>query len=272
MNADFFYGSACGRICLKILQRTGAFRAAAYFLHAGISRKLIARYIRKNRIDMSRFAEQEYRSFAEFFSRKAENVHYNGDPDTLISPCDGLLSVYPVDEEMCIPMKGSRYVLSDLIPDAAIASQFRNGICLVFRLEASDYHHFCSVDDMTVAETHYIPGLLHSVQPIACRSVPVYRLNRRWWSVLSTSRFETAVQIEVGAMAVGGVTFAKEKGDLSRGEEMGNFELAGSTIILILNEAVRERLEFFRRFREADGEHEVRVAIGEGIGEIGNGR
>lgn len=262
MKADFFYRSAPGRACLLAMERMGMFTLMARLMHTRASKCLIPGYIKHNRIDMTPFAGQRYDSFAAFFTRRREDTPCAAAPDALISPCDGLLSMYAVTEDMTVPMKGSAYALTDLLPDEALARQYQNGLCLVFRLEASDYHHFCAVDDGRLTRTHYIPGRLHSVQPIALRHVPVFRLNRRWWSVLETERFGAAVQIEVGAMAVGGVTFYAAEGRLQRGREMGCFELAGSTILLLLRPEAALRLTFLPSIAPAmNGETEVRVAM-----------
>ncbi len=167
-----------------------------------------------------------------------------------------------------IPMKGSVYTLEDLIPDGEIARRFRGGLCLVFRLQATDEHSFCCFDDATLAETRFLPGQLHSVQPIALRSIPVFRLNRRWYSVLETEHFGTAVQIEIGAMMVGGVSFAA-KDRFSRGEEFGCFELAGSTIVLLLDSSVRNSLCLKDEYLASQGgETEVPVSMGKAIGTL----
>lgn len=216
---------------------------------------------------MKPYDGQKYASFADFFARKRSDVYYVLDPDVLISPCDGLLSIYGVTEHFTVPIKGSIYTLTDIVPDEEIAELFQNGLCLVFRLEASDYHHFCCFDDGFLVETKHIPGQLHSVQPIAHYHVPVFRLNRRWWSVLETKHFGTAVQIEIGAMLVGGVSFSTEDSWFNRGDEMGCFELAGSTIILLLNSEVRKKLELHASITSAiDGKTEVRVHMGSAIG------
>ena len=218
---------------------------------------------------MQPFEGQEYDSFASFFARKRNDCHFTDEPDVLISPCDSLLSVYPVTEDMLIPMKGSVYTLTDLVPDEAVASLFRGGLCLIFRLQASDYHHFCCLDDGRLLKTIYIPGQLHSVQPIALHHFPVFRLNRRWWSVLETEHFGTAVQIEIGAMIVGGVTFAIGSEHFCRGDEMGNFELAGSTIAVLLDASVRERLVFSEDVIPSfEGKSEAAVRMGSVIGSI----
>ena len=232
---------------------------------------MISGYIRKNGIDMKPFSGQTYGSFADFFSRKRDDVNYVPDPNVLISPCDGLLSVYTITGNLEIPMKGSIYTLSDLVPDKETAELFKDGLCLVFRLEESDYHHFCYFDDSLPIVTNYVPGQLHSVQPIAQRYVPVFHLNRRWWSIAETKHFGTAVQIEIGAMLVGGVSFSEKDNWCSRGDEMGCFELAGSTIILILNSDIRNRLFFEETLISAiDEGQEVRVCMGAAIGGLRN--
>lgn len=267
MKADFLYNNAFGRGLLKAIQLCGGFKLAACFVRSRLSKFMIKSFIANNNIDMSPFEGQEYRSFAEFFARKKEDISINAEPDKVISPCDGLLSYYKINENEVLPIKGSGYRICDIIPDNELAKSFSGGLCLIFRLEASDYHHFCYFADCRHIQTKYIPGQLHSVQPIACEKYPVYRLNRRWWTLLETERFGTVAQIEVGAMLVGGVTHAKESGNAVRGEEMGNFELAGSTIILLFSEEAGKKLTLDDRLLPAyNGVSEVPVKMGEVIG------
>ena len=272
MNADFFYTSIPGRALLKLIQKSGAFRLSAWFLHTRLSRCLIPGFIRNNNIDMTPYEGQKFRSYADFFARSWDRPLPETAPEELISPCDSLMTWYPVEPDLNIPMKGSAYRLSNLIQDPDEAKRFSGGLCLVFRLEASDYHHFCCFDDAVPGETHFIPGELHSVQPIALQSVPVFRLNRRWCTLLRTLHFGTAAQIEVGAMIVGGVSFSDPAGGiLKKGAEMGNFELAGSTIILLLEPAVYSRFEFYEPFRNAmNGAQEARIRMGEAVGRLIN--
>lgn len=268
MSIHFFYRTATGRALMKLLQSSGAFHLTAWFLKTKLSRLLILYYIKKHDIDMTEFAGQTYQTFADFFARTRPFSSYIINPNVLISPCDGLLSVYPISSKLILPMKGSRYRLKDILPVHHIASYYRNGLCLVFRLQASDYHHFCCIDDAKLLETHFIEGQLHSVQPIACDTVPVYRLNRRWWSVLDTAHFDRVAQIEVGAMMVGGVRFEKQaEGDFERGDELGCFELAGSTVILLVNASVKNKLLLFDKVQMAwNGVKEIPIHMGEGIG------
>lgn len=268
-KADIFYKNIPGRLLLLMLQKSGAFRASSRFLRTRLSRPLIARYIRRNNIDMQPFEGQEFKNFASFFARKLDEHEVVPDAEVLISPCDGWLSIHRITEDVTLSIKGSHYRLDDLITEREAAARFSSGMCFILRLEASDYHHFCCFDDLRIEESHYVKGKLHSVQPVALSSVPVYRLNRRWWSLLETRHFGKAVQIEVGAMLVGGVTLAAERTWLERGDEMGNFELAGSTIVLILDQSVSSRICLFSEFLDArEGAAEVKVSMGEGIGRL----
>ena len=269
MNAGVFYSSRAGRLLFQVIQKTGGVKAAAWFLNTKPSRLMIPYYIKHNHISLAGCEPKVYESFADFFARKKCRPVTRRRPDTLISPCDGLFSCYPVTEDTGLFLKGSQYLISDLVPDRQMASAFAGGLAMIFRLEAHHYHHFCFFADGELQETHFIPGQLHSVQPIACRSVPVYRLNRRWYHLMHTPAFGPAVQIEIGAMMVGGVTLTKDTGTFSMGEEMGNFELAGSTIVLLLTEDARRRLtRAGRLLPAADGGCEVPVAMGDVIGSL----
>ena len=115
-----------------------------------------------------------------------------------------------------------------------MAEKYCDGLCLVFRLTAADYHHYAFIDDGYINKNHFIEGALYSVQPIACTAFPIYRLNRRCWTLLNTVNFGPVIQIEVGALAVGGIVNECEEASFWKGEIMGHFELCGSTIVLLI--------------------------------------
>lgn len=50
-----------------------------------------------------------------------------------MSPCDGLLKVYPISEGLILPVKQSKFTISDLLVDKELAKQFDGGYCLVYR-------------------------------------------------------------------------------------------------------------------------------------------
>ena len=267
MNIEHLYKTALGRSFVKIMQKAGLFRLTSWYLKTKPSKLMINRYIKKNEIDMTPFQNQRYNCFADFFARQRSDIVFNNNKDCFCSPCDGLLTIYPVTDELIIPMKGSWYMLDDLIPDTDLAWKYTNGLCCVFRLQAKDYHHFYTFDDMSVEKTVYIPGFLHSVQPCACNKVQVYRQNRRWYSVLNTQNFGKVIQIEVGAMLVGGVSFCNTEAKLTRGDKMGNFELAGSTIVVFFDQYTKNKLFFYDEYQKAiGGSTEIPVSVGKPIG------
>ena len=146
-----------------------------------------------------------------------------------------------------------------------MAAGYTGGVCLVLRLRPSDYHHYCYIDDGYQGENHFISGVLHSVQPIACEKYPVFVLNRRSWTLLTTDHFGPVVQTEIGALIVGGIINEKENARFCRGNEKGHFDLAGSTIVLLF-EAGRIRLRPGITDLLAQG-REFRVTQGQWIGD-----
>lgn len=102
------YTTAAGRAVLKVLQACGASRLAAAFLHSSLSRPLIRRYISRYDIPMEEFEGVRFPSFGAFFARKKKSVQFDAAPDHLISPCDGWLSVYPIEADSSFAIKGSR--------------------------------------------------------------------------------------------------------------------------------------------------------------------
>jgi phosphatidylserine decarboxylase len=208
-------------------------RYGAQFLWTKYSKPLIDWYIKSNGISVTKAEIESFRSFRDMFVRTREPVPVDHTPGHLISPCDGWLSVYRIDEHSCFSIKNSYYQIKDFLQDETLAKNYNQGICMVFRLCPSDYHHYSYIDDGYQGEHHHIPGVLHSVQPIACEKYPVYVLNKRCWSLLTTEHFGPVVQCEIGALVIGGIFNEKENTRFCKGSEKGHFELAGSTIVLL---------------------------------------
>ncbi len=259
----FLYGTAVGRTLLNGIQKFGLDKLAVKFLCSPVSRHIIPSYIKKHHIPMDEYVPEEYRTFRDFFIREKIEHSVDLDPSHLVSPCDGWLSVYPVAENSSFAIKGSHYRLCDLLQDPLLGKRYRGGLLLVFRLCASDYHHYCFVDDGQLTRSHFIEGELHSVQPIACETYPVYTLNRRAWSLLETEHFGPIVQTEIGALVVGGIV-NRNVTTFRRGEEKGRFELSGSTITLLLE---KDRVELLPAIQDVlDQGGEARVKLGMHVG------
>ena len=268
MGVDFLYKTPVGRSLLWAVMHSGVIRPAAAFLNSGASRCLIRPYAKKNGIDLRGFPEK-FHSFGDFFGRYRPLPPVELPENVLISPCDSFLSAYPIEDGTCLKIKGSAYRIRDLVTDEEQAEKFADGLCMIFRLCPSDYHHFCYIDDCEQLPTRFVPGQLHSVQPIACETVPVYRLNRRQWSLLDTDHFGPVAQIEVGALMVGGMVHVKEGGRCARGEEMGYFTLSGSTVVLLFTKSFRENFRFLPALLPALGtDCEVKVHQAQSLGTL----
>lgn len=261
---SFMYGTAPGRFLLKLIQWTHVDRIAVWFLRSALSKPFYIRFAAKHDIPLTEEDKQKFRTYRDFFVRERDDLEIDTDPDHLISPCDGYLSAYPIGEDRVFSIKGSHYRVADLMEDPIAAKGFEGGTCLVFRLCASDYHHYCYIDDGYQGKNHFIPGLLHSVQPIACETYPVFTLNRRNWCLMETDHFGPVVQTEIGALIVGGISNEQEEGSFVRGQEKGHFELAGSTITLLFEP---DRIALLPDIENAlKKEEEVRVTLGMCVG------
>lgn len=260
----FLYGTKLGNTCLKLMLSGRFDRVVISFLTSKCSRMIIPCYAKRHHIPLSRKQMKSYRTFRDFFVRKTRKAWIDIQYDHFISPCDGWLSIYQVEYDSTFVIKGKRYHLQDLIEDVELSNKYKDGICMIFRLEASDYHHYCYIDHGYQGENHYIEGSLHSVQPKACEKYPVYTLNRRVWTLMTTEHFGPVVQVEIGAFAVGGIVNEKENARFLKGREMGHFELAGSSIAVFIENGRVELLP--KIIQKLYFEEEIKVRQGMQIG------
>ncbi|MBO6159835.1 MAG: phosphatidylserine decarboxylase [Firmicutes bacterium] len=236
----FLYRTLPGRFLLKFLTRPALSRAAGSFLSSRLSRFLVPFYVKACHLDLSLCETTDFQTFNDCFTRKyrSEVRPIDPDPAALICPCDGLLSVYPIQDHTVLPVKQSLYTIPDLLGDPALAEAFEGGLCLVFRLQVTDYHRYFYPDSGRVLLHKKIPGLLHTVRPIALRNIPVFTENAREITLLDTDHFGRICQIEVGALMVGRIENDLPENpagfSFSRGQEKGRFLFGGSTIILLL--------------------------------------
>ena len=261
------YTTRRGRFLLNVMLYTGALKIASLWVRSPFSRPMIKKFIKKNNLDMTPYGDKKFGSFADFFIRE-KKTSFDASPETLISPCDGCLSVYPVGSDSAFTVKGREYRVFDLLTDPAVAQRFEGGLCLVFRLRETDYHRFCFIDDGFQHENIFVKGKLHSVQPIALEKEPVYRVNRRLWTTFDTDHFGFVGQSAVGAVLVGGMVYEKENERVRKGEEMGRFELRGSTIVTFFE---KDAVTLLPQFAAATLENEVEVTLGQPIGTAGKG-
>lgn len=232
----FLYRTVPGRILLKALTARWVSRLCGVLLDSPLSRPLIRHFVRNNGIDLTQYEADGFTCFNDCFCRRIrEGLRpLASDPAVLVSPCDGLLSAYRVQEDTVIPVKQSAYTLTRLLQNEELAQRYRDGTCLVFRLCVDHYHRYAYPSDGVKGDTVCIPGRLHTVRPIALENVPVFTENCREYTLIDTPRHGTVVQMEVGAMLVGRIVNHHGPGPVTRGTEKGLFQYGGSTIILLL--------------------------------------
>ena len=262
----FLYHTAPGRGVLKLLTRPGLSRAAGRFLDAPTSRLLIGPFARKNNIRRSDYLPERYCCFNDFFCRRIrpELRPLPEDPAAFMAPCDGLLSAYHLTGETVLPVKQSRYMLSALLHGDRAAARFSGGDALVFRLCVDHYHRYCYVDDGYKGENIFLPGMLHTVRPIALETVPVFVRNCREYTLMETEHFGSLCQIEVGALLVGKIANLHGAGPIRRGAEKGRFLYGGSTVILLLEKGKVQLDE--ELFRATENGSETPVRMGQALG------
>lgn len=229
----FLYNTSLGRMFLKLLTNKTFANIGASFMKSSLSKGLADKKVKKYNIDMRKYEKPEYKSYNEFFVRKQNQISFDSNKTSFISPCDSKLMIFKLDEDRKFDIKGSIYSASEIINDASI-NEFKDGYALIFRLDVNDYHHYIYVDDGKRSEYQFIKGILHTVQPIAYDKVKVFHRNSREWCVLHTDNFGDIIQVEVGALLVGKIRNDKNITKFKKGDEKGFFEFGGSTIILFV--------------------------------------
>ena len=126
------------------------------------------------------------------------------------------------------------------------------------------YHRYCYVDDGYKGENIFLPGMLHTVRPIALETVPVFVRNCREYTLMETEHFGSLCQIEVGALLVGKIANLHGAGPIRRGAEKGRFLYGGSTVILLLGKGKVQLDE--ELFRATENGSETPVRMGQALG------
>ena len=71
------------------------------------------------------------------------------------------------------------YSLEEILGNKDHLEDFKNGLCLVFRLCVDDYHRYSYIDDGVQSINNHIKGFLHTVRPIAVENLNVFSQNER---------------------------------------------------------------------------------------------
>ncbi|MBR5636665.1 MAG: phosphatidylserine decarboxylase [Pseudobutyrivibrio sp.] len=264
---NFLYKTKVGRIILRPLLLKPVSDFSGWLLDTKVSKCIIKPFAKGNNINLEDYILDDIKCFNDFFCRriKPELRPLDMDEEHLMAPCDGLLKVYPISEDVVLPVKQSSFTISDLLRDKELAKEFYGGYCLVYRLCVNHYHRYSYFESGVKSEDIVIPGLYHTVQPVALEAGPVFIENSRQYTVINTKNFGKCVQMEVGAMLVGRIVNNQmESISIERGVEKGHFEYGGSTIIVLIPPG---KATIYREilFASENGE-ETPVVMGQDIG------
>lgn len=228
------YGTSVGRQTLKVLTNPMISKLGGRFLDSRLSTPLITPFIEKNHIAMEQYEEEDYESYNQFFSRRVKEGKrtFSQEGHLLCAPCDSKLTVERITREGTFAVKNTIYTMESLLRSEKLAKRYEGGILLIFRLTVDDYHHYCYVDDGKKTRNFHIPGVLHTVNPVANDEYPIYTENTREFSILKSNHFGNILMMEVGALMVGKIVNHHEEMEVHRGMEKGFFEFGGSTVIL----------------------------------------
>ena len=234
------YGTVLGRLLLKPLLLPPVSRLAGLFLSSSLSKPLIPLFIRQHSIDVSHFTKTEFHSYNDFFSRKIrpELRPIDKTPAHFISPCDSKLTVLPITSSGTFTLKHTRYTVSSLLKNSKLAQDYLGGYAMIFRLTVDDYHRYCYVSDGTPSAPVKIPGIFHTVNPIANDYFPLSKENTREYSILHTDLFGDLLLMEVGALLVGKIVNHPVTHPVKRGQEKGYFQFGGSTVVILVKKDV----------------------------------
>ncbi len=263
------YDTKAGRMVLKGLVQPEITKAGSLFLDSKFSKPFILPFIEKNHIHMEEYEEEDYESYNHFFCRRMREGKrkFAEEKEILCAPCDSRLSVYPITDEGTFCIKNTYYTLDSLVRSEKLADRYLEGIICIFRLTVEDYHHYCYVDDGIKTRNYHIPGVFHTVNPVANESYPIYAENTREFSILKSKNFGNILMMEVGAMLVGRIVNHHEEREVFRGMEKGFFEFGGSTVILAFQKgAVIPDQDLVKNTEEG---YETVVKMGERIGRKG---
>lgn len=228
---------------------------------------LLRAYCRVYRVNTDELPSpfHSYRSFREFFARpvRAGLRHIDTDPARLTSPVDGAILATGTFQDtplQTLHIKGRLYTIGDLLGSRDIPAGMKTGGFVLFYLAPGDYHRVHSPIDGVVTGYDYLPGTCRPVNSLGRRMFPhLYVTNRRvvLWLRSSDDPVLEACLVLIGAMGVGNIVLSlggrrlEACGDsevhvrfdkpleLGRGEEIGQFDLGSSAILIWSTEIYR---------------------------------
>ena len=139
-----------------------------------VSRISIGIWKRFADLNLDEAKKDHFTSMHDCFTRELKPGMRPVDADAgiLTSPCDGIVGACgPIEGVRVFQAKGFPYALHELLGDAELARQYRNGCYATIRITSSMYHRFHAPLDCRVRRVDYISGDTWNVNPIALKRV-----------------------------------------------------------------------------------------------------
>ena len=193
----------------------------------------------------------EYKHFNDFFTRALKDDSRPISDSKVVSPVDGVVSQYgSIKESLIVQAKGKKYSVEALLAENSKNDLYTSFVTIY--LSPKDYHRIHMPLDGSLKSMKYIPGNLFSVNQRTVDDIDqVFARNERLVCYFDSEYGEIAL-VMVGAIFVGSMetswegqitppynksvkTFEYDSRQikLSKGEELGRFNM-GSTVILLL--------------------------------------
>ena len=230
----FLYDCSAGGFILRGFIHPLPSKFVGAFLNSGASKVLIPLFVRRNSIDLSEYKPGPYKNFNAFFCRDIlpEARKIDSSANSVISPCDGKIQVFPIDEGSGFEIKGIPYTIATLLKDSELAERYQGGTLMLIRLSVDDYHRYSYPVSGREKGSVKIKGRFHTVNPFAAERRAIYCENSREYSLIDTESIGTVLMMQVGALMVGKIVNKHAVGSVTRGEEKGYFRFGASSIVL----------------------------------------
>lgn len=219
--------------------------------------RAIRLYARAFGVELGEAAQppEAYPSFSAFFTRALVDGSRPvvRTPGAVASPCDARVStIGPLTADGRLEqIKGRDYSLAALLGSSDEAAGFAGGSQATLYLSPAMYHRVHSPVDGVVRAWRYLPGRLFPVNGPGVRTIPgLFARNERVCLHCETPAHGAVAIVLVGAANVGRITLSfdglvtnrglaggcfrpPEPVAISRGDEIGAFNL-GSTVVLLM--------------------------------------
>jgi phosphatidylserine decarboxylase len=235
------------------------------YLRSFFSKIHIKKVVKRNNIDLNLFLKTKFSSYNDFFTRQYKNITFCKEISVFISPCEGKITILPINKDSIYSIKQVNYHLSDLLKNNTLPSLFMDGYFVILRLRPIDYHRYIFIDEGIQKKENFkkIKGKFHTVNPIAFKYFNVFCENTREYNILETKNFGKIIQIEIGALLVGKINNHPIT-NFNKGQEKGFFSFGGSTIVLLVQ---KNKVIFDPIIMEnSRNKIETKINLGEKIG------